>query len=129
MTTLPGERIQFYHRHVALHLVSAGLRLTLDLEPQQPGEDEIAAAMRLLQRVVERYPRAFDVVAGDALYANGPFFNFVVALGKDALAVLKDERRDLVSDVRGLLADASGDSPRTFERDGAQIQAWDFGVR
>jgi len=118
-----GPRVQYYHRHVALHLVSGDLRLTLDLEPQRPGEDEIATAMRLLQRVVEAYPRAFDVVAGDALYANSTFFNFVVGLSKDALAVLKDERRDLVGDLRSLLP---GTSPQTFERDRARVQAWDF---
>ena len=123
LSTATGERIQYYHRHAALHLVSGGLRLTLDLEPQRPGEDEIAAAQRLLQRVVERYPRAFEVVAGDALYANSTFFNFVVGLGKDALAVLKDERRDLLGDLRGLLP---GASPQVFEHSGAHVQAWDF---
>jgi hypothetical protein len=123
LTTANGQRIQYYHRYVALHLVSGELRLTLDLEPQQPGEDEIAAAKRLLTRAVQQYPRAFDVVAGDALYASSPFFNFVVGLGKDALAVLKDQRRDLVGDLRSLLP---GASPQTFERDGACVQAWDF---
>lgn len=123
VSTAAGPRIQYYHRHVALHLVSGALRLTLDLEPQRPGEDEIAAAMRLLQRVVEAYPRAFDVVAGDALYANSAFFNFVVGLGKDALAVLKDERRDLLVDVRSLLP---ASPPQVFERDRARVQAWDF---
>jgi hypothetical protein len=35
----------------------------LDLEPLREGEDEIGAAVRLLQRVLQRYPRAFDLTA------------------------------------------------------------------
>jgi len=33
----------------------------LDAEPMVPGEDEVAAAMRLLDRVICRYPRAFEM--------------------------------------------------------------------
>jgi hypothetical protein len=120
--TRQGDRTQFYHRHVALHLVADDLRLTLDLEPQCPGENEIAAAMRLLTRVVANYPRAFDVVAGDALYANSVFFNFVLDLGKHALAVLKDERRDLIADARALFSQVC---PQTLSRAGAECQVWD----
>jgi hypothetical protein len=35
--------------------------------------------------------RAFDLVLADALYAEAPFFNFLLAHGKHALVVLKDE--------------------------------------
>lgn len=124
ITTRQGERVQYYHRHVAFHLVAGERCLTLDLEPLQPAEDEVAAAMRLITRVVEHYPRAFDVVAGDALYANSTFFNFVRGLGKDVLAVLKDERRDLLTDVRGLLPQTQS---VTLQRNGADCQAWDLG--
>jgi len=122
LKTRQGERTQYYHRHVALHLVGGGLRLTLDLEPQRAGEDEVAAAMRLLKRVAAAYPRAFDVVAGDALYANSVFFNFVLGLGKQALAVLKDERRDLIADARALLPQTP---PRTMRHAGAECQVQD----
>lgn len=56
-----GTRTQFYHRHVAAILVVKDLNLFLDLEPIRPGEDEIAAALRLLDRLLVHYPRAFDV--------------------------------------------------------------------
>ena len=36
------------------------------------------------------------------VYAEAPFFNFLLAHGKHALAVLKDERRNLYQDVAGL---------------------------
>jgi hypothetical protein len=38
------------------------------------------------------------VVLADALYAQAPFFNFLLAHGKQALVVLKDERRDVYQD-------------------------------
>ena len=62
-----GQQMQYYHRQVTLLLLSDAppgsepLRLLLDAEPQRPGEDEMAAAHRLLARVLETYPRAFDV--------------------------------------------------------------------
>lgn len=103
-----GDRIQYYHRQVVLMLLSgnrtagSGLRLLLDLEPQRLGEDEVAAALRLLERVLARYPRAFDLVLADGLYAQAPFFNFLLRHRKHALVVLKDPRRDLYQDAFGL---------------------------
>jgi Transposase DDE domain len=103
-----GDRVQFYHRQVVLMLVSGAradgltLRLLLDLEPQRLGEDEVAAALRLLERVLALYPRAFEVVLADGLYAQAPFFNFLLGHRKHALVVLKDPRRDLYQDALGL---------------------------
>ena len=90
-----GEQLQYYHRQVTLQLLSDApaaspfniqgepLPLLLDAEPQLPGEDELAAAKRLLERVLAAYPRAFDVVLADALYAAATFVNFLLAHGKD----------------------------------------------
>ena len=104
-----GDRgVQFYHRQVTLLLLPGALpgreavRLLLDHEPQQPGEDEVQTALRLLARVLPAYPRAFDLVLADALYATAPFFNFLLAHGKHALVVLKDEGRNLYQDAAGL---------------------------
>ena len=97
-----SERVQYYHRNVTLMLLSEPLRLLLDLEPQRPGEDEVAAALRLLERVLWRYPRAFELVLADGLYAGAPFINFLIDHGKHALVVLKDERRDIYQDAGGL---------------------------
>ena len=82
-----------------VHHRDVTVRLLLDQEPQRPGEDEVQTALRLLTRVIPAYPRAFTLVLADALYAQAPFFNFLLAHGKHALAVLKDERRDLYQDV------------------------------
>ena len=97
-----GDRVQFYHRQVTLMLVSEKLHLLLDLEPQRPGEDEVATALRLLGRVLAAYPRAFQILLADGLYAQAPFLNFLLARGKHAVVVLKDERRDLYQDAQGL---------------------------
>ena len=123
-----GEQVQYYHRQVTLLLLaeaSAGgppLRLLLDVEPQQPGEQEMAAAMRLLERVLAAYPRAFDVVLADALYATAPFVNFLLARGQHALIVLKDERRNLYQDVAGLWRSVPAQPGRYRSRD---CQWWD----
>jgi hypothetical protein len=120
--TQAGRRVQYYHRHVTLLLLAKELTLLLDAEPMRPGEGEVAAAMRLLKRVLRVYPRAFDVVLGDALYANGPFFNFVLDHGKDVLAVLKDETRDLWTDAEALFA---GQAPQHFQRQQWAVRCWD----
>jgi hypothetical protein len=100
-----GDRIQYYHRNVTLQLLTGSeLRILLDLESQRPGEDEVATAMRLLNRVLARYPRAFQLLLAEGLYAKAPFVNLLLAHGKHALVVLKDERRDLYQDACGLLA-------------------------
>ena len=102
------DRTQFYHRQVTLMLLPGGrpggqpIGLLLDFEPQRAGEDEVATALRLLERVIVSYPRAFDLILADALYGTAPFFNDLLAHGKHALAVLKDERRHLYQDAAGL---------------------------
>jgi hypothetical protein len=73
LRTEQGEKIQFYHRPVTLMLRSEKLRLLLDVEAQLPGESEVATDLRLLERVLRAYPRAFQLLLGDALYAQRLF--------------------------------------------------------
>jgi hypothetical protein len=103
-------RTQYYHRQVTLMLLPAArrgcqpIRLLLDHEPQLPQEGEVATALRLLKRVINSYPRAFDLVLADGLYATAPFFNFLLARGRHALVVLKNENRNLYEDAAALFA-------------------------
>jgi hypothetical protein len=103
-----ADGTQFYHRQVTIMLLPAArpgcepIRLLLDAEPQRAGEDEVATALRLLERVIVSYPRAFDLLLADALYATAPFFNFLLARGKHALTVLKNDRRNLYQDASAL---------------------------
>lgn len=118
-----GDRIQYYHRLVAVTLVTHDVRLMLDAEPMLPGEDEVATALRLLDRVIEQYPRAFDLIQGDALYADPRFFNWAIDHGKDAFAVLKDDRRDLLVDAKRLFEDTPATS---LPRGNVQRDCWDM---
>jgi hypothetical protein len=121
--TRDGDVTQYYHRLVTLILVGGELRFLLDAEPILAGEDEVAAAVRLFDRAVEQYPRAFDVVGGDGLYARADFFNHVKAAGKDVIAVLKDENRDLLQDATALWQEVP---PAVAEREGRRLALWDL---
>ena len=122
-------QIQFYHRNVTLMLLCGSppgrpaVRLLLDLELQRAGEGELTTALRLLERVLEAYPRAFDVLLADALYAVAPFMNFLWSHGKAALVVLKDERRDAYQDARGLWVQQP---PQLGSYQARRCRWWDF---
>ena len=121
--TASGTAIQFYHRHVTAVLLHEDGVLLLDLEMQRPGEDEVAAATRLLGRLFQEYPRAFNLVIADGLYARAPFFKLVKDYGKHAIAVLKDDRRDLFQDAMGLFKQ---ETPVVFKRNsGVACECWD----
>ena len=116
------KRAQYYHRYVGGMLVGEGVAIWIDIEPQQAGEDEVAAATRLVRRVHEHLPRSFDVVAGDGLYAQAPFFRAVQALGKDVIAVLKREELLLTREVRELCAQIN---PPTQVEGNCSARNWD----
>jgi len=101
---LADGRVQYYHRLVLAILPGRRFPFLLDLELQRPGESEVGCARRLLRRVLERYPRAFDLVIGDGLYLEAPFVCFLREHHKDVILVLKDERRELLQDALGIFA-------------------------
>lgn len=105
------------------HLIGFDLPLVLDLEPILPGEGEITAAKRLIERLMERYARFFDVIQGDALYWEKPLFDFCRERGKYLLAVLKDNNPALLADARAAL-DGEPDLVREDEN-GRHIRYWD----
>jgi hypothetical protein len=123
ISTAHGEHVQYYHRHVTAMLLGRDFPILLDAEPQRPGEDEIATALRLLERLLEHFPRAFDVVLGDALYTDPRFYNFLLDHGKDALTVLKNENRNLLADARALF---ETHSPQRFTEGSTTREVWDL---
>lgn len=123
ITTQSGERTQYYHRYVAALLVGEGFELLLDEEPIRKGEDEVAAAVRLLERVYARYPRAFDVVLADSLYARTTFFRKVLDLGKDVQAVLKREDWTLMQEALVLSKEVS---PEEHTAGSTRRRCWDI---
>lgn len=118
-----SKRRQYYHRNVTALLVGADYSFLLDAESQKPGEWEVGCAIRLLERILKNYPRAFDVVLADALYANSTFFNFLLEHNKDIIAVLKDEQRDLLQHAEQFFAgvEPSGE----YTDGGTRIKVWD----
>lgn len=118
-----NKRIQYYHRNVTAQLVSGGILFLLDAEPQLPGEDEVAAAIRLLERVNANYPRAFDVVTADAIYARTNFINFVIGLKKDVVIVLKANCPELLDDAKRIFSDKPPTSVWTDKK--RELECWD----
>jgi hypothetical protein len=114
---------EYYHRQVYAQLQGPHLSLILDLEPVRPGEDEAAAALRLLGRMRRTYgPRFFDVVTADAWYAKEPFFKAVRKLGWPVVAVLKQERYEIYGEATRLSRQQAPQSLRVEDR---EVQLWD----
>ena len=121
--TKSGIKRENYHRHVMASLLCKGICLPLDMEPQAPGEDEVSCAARLLVRVFKDYPKAFDLILADGLYARAPFFKLAKKHGKDVIVVLKDERRDLLKDAKGLFKQ---EKPIVCQDGKVERQCWDI---
>ena len=116
------EVVEYYHRGVVFHLVGFPIAMPLDVEMIRLGEDEVAAARRLLLRVLKPYGRFFDVILTDALYFGAPFVNFCTDHGQDVIMVFKDEKRLLFQDAQGLFSQMK---PQTWKEPGQVIRAWD----
>ena len=99
-----GERRtvrEYYHQAVALSWVSGKVPFVIGWEVLAPGEGELTAALRLLERLLPRLRKSLDLVLGDGLYCCRPFFKTVCAAGLDALAISSgntemDEEMDLL---------------------------------
>lgn len=113
---------EYYHRAVVAHLTGFDLPIVLDIEMIAPGEGEIAAAKRLLERLLKRYGRFFDAIQGDAIYWEAPLFELCRKHDKHLLAVLKDNNPALLSDAKALL---HGKPDMTREEGGRLIHYWD----
>ena len=117
------KRTQYYHRIVVFQLLGERFRLLLDAELVKNGDDEVGAAKRMMERVLRRFPRSFDILTGDALYAQAPVLNLLRTHGKDAVMVLKDERRDLLVDAEALFRTQQ---PRIVRQGPTTFHHWDI---
>jgi hypothetical protein len=122
------KKTQYYHKQVYAQLSGPRLSVILDFEPMRPGEEECAAALRLLRRLRRTYgPRFFDLVVVDSWYTNGPFLKTVSQeLGWPVVAVLKQERYDLYQEALALTA---GPPTQVVERGEGphkrRVEIWD----
>ena len=120
--TKTKTEIQTYHRYVFASLVGRDFHFFVDVEPIRPGEGEVVAARRLYDRIHGAYSRSYHVVAGDALYLEGPFFQDVIDRGKDVIAVLKRENLNLFEDAEALFAEME---PLVFRKKEREHRCWD----
>jgi len=96
------KEVQYYHEFTAFILAGPKVSFILDIEPILPGEGEISSSYRLMERVCKNYPKAFTVVIGDGLYLKETVFNLLEKHHKYAIAVLKEERRELFQEANSL---------------------------
>jgi len=117
---------EYYHRYVFAQINGPKINVLLDVEPIRPGEDECAAALRLLGRVRRLYgPRFFDGISADAWYAKGPFLRTVHKLGWSWVVVLKRQDMEVYQKAQQL---SRGQKPGLAFEDQErkrQVQLWD----
>jgi hypothetical protein len=120
------EVTEYYHRYVFAQINGPKINILLDVEPIRPGEDECAAALRLLGRVRRRYgPRFFDGITADAWYAQGPFLRAVVKLGWSWVVVLKREAMEVYQEAQRLSRDQRPEASFRDESRDRQVQLWE----
>jgi hypothetical protein len=97
--------VQYYHRIVAVVVVSTPVPIPLGLRFQKDGEAEVPCALALLQELVDRLgPRFLDLLVGDALYLQAPFVKEVERLGLDWAFTLKENQPDLLREAERFTA-------------------------
>lgn len=111
---------EYYHPAVALVGVSGSLPFVLGWELLAPGEGELTAALRLLERLLPRLRQSLDLILGDALYCGRPFFQTVGGAGLEGLAISSgqtemDDEIDLGRKT---------DPPRTVP--GIEVAVWEM---
>jgi Transposase DDE domain len=98
-----GETVlEYYHRVVTAQWVGVTPPALLDFELIDPGQGEVTAARRLLERLLCQHCRLIDVICADALYLEAPFLEQVLDAGKHFVIVMKQEARDLYQDAERL---------------------------
>jgi len=118
-------KYQYYHSFTSFILAGPEFSFTLDIEPIVPGESEITSAYRLLERVCKTYPKAFEVVIGDALYLKETVFKLLEVHHKYSIAVLKEERRQLFEEANRLSLMIE---PKIYKQAKTIYRVWDHHI-
>ena len=112
------------HKMSALSVVGHALVLPVDVEPYGPGDSELAASRRLIERAVPHLGARFaDYLVADGLYAAAPFLNRVGELGLRAVVRLKANVPELLRAVEARYAGRPPD--QVFEHAGDRVEVWD----
>jgi hypothetical protein len=114
--------IQYYHRIVAITLVSTPFPIPLGVRFQKNGEGEVACALALLQDLVARLGRRYlDVLVGDALYLQAPFVKEVERLGLVWGFTLKENQPELLREAEHF---TQGSPTGVQAEPGREIRYW-----
>lgn len=118
---------EYYHRYVAAQMNGPKLNVLLDTEPIRPGEEECAAALRLLGRIRRIYGvRFFDGITFDAWYAKGPFLRAVEKLGWCWVVVLKRQDMNVYQEAQQLSQGQPPDASFYDEQRKRHVQLWEI---
>lgn len=116
------EDLQYYHRIVAVVLVSTEFPIPLGIRFQKNGETEVACAVAVLRELDEQLGRRFlDVLVGDALYLQQGFVKEVEALGLEWVISLKENQPELLAEAQRL---AGGPPETTQSTAQEELQLW-----
>jgi hypothetical protein len=116
--------IGYHHKLVTISVVGTGLTLPFDVEPYGPGDSELAAAQRLLRRVIAGLGTRFaDYLVVDGAYAGAPFLHAANRLGLGVVARLKNNLPLLLAAVQRRFQQQA---PTHVYRDGKdRVEIWD----
>lgn len=113
---------QYYHRIVAVVLVSTEFSVPLGIRFQKNGEDEVACAVALLHELDEQLGRRFlDVLVGDALYLRQGFVHEVESLNLEWVFTVKENQPELLAEAQRL---TDGPAEATLSNAQEDVQIW-----
>lgn len=121
-------QIQYYHRAVGCQMIHSPVKSFLAFEWLRPGDSEDTAALRLLNRLPDRYgSRFFDILLLDALYTKTSVLQLIQKMGWDAVISLKRNTPELYRSAVGLFAHRPPDETCTEKRDHKtyHVKLWD----
>ncbi len=116
------EDIQYYHRMVAVVVVSAPFPIPLGIRFQKNGETEVACTLALLEALHDQLGRRFfDLLVADALYLQTPFVQGLERFGWEWVINLKENQPELLAEAE----QATAGPPHYQEGDEKQeLELW-----
>lgn len=111
---------EYYHQAVALVWAGGKLTWPIGWELLAPGEGELTATLRLLERLLPKIGQSLDGIMGDALYCCRPFYEVVCRHRLEAYAISSgqtemDEEMDLL---------VENETPKRMS--GIEVDAWEL---
>ena len=120
-----GEVTGWGHKMVGASVVGDALTLPLDVEFYPPGQGELTAGKRLLERVVGRARIRFDYLVVDGLYPGAPFLALADSLGLPVVARLTQGLPELFEAAEARFRGRPPSAVHTLG--GGVVELWDAG--